>query len=197
MILFNDGGNFGIDSGVVQIWVSADSADSPASVPRWNWSLCMLARRAACSSSIALAMRERGRAVQQTKVFVWIYFDSTSPGRPGSGHEFVPLYSFASRMRSNAWTTLEEYDFLNELIPQFLSQQEIRVIAPWLAGVVTAFFKKFPSRSSQFDRDRLTSVRFCFYTPPQPPCLSFLETPDMVRKSHSRLCQGNRCAQCS
>lgn len=62
-------------------------------------------------------------------------------------------------MRSNAWTTTEEYNHLTGLIPQFISQQEIRVIAPWLAGEAAKFFEKFPSRSAEFDRDSLIEVR--------------------------------------
>jgi len=63
-------------------------------------------------------------------------------------------------MRSNAWTTLEELEFLEALIPQFVTQQGVRVVGPWLAEKATAFFAKFPSRSAEFDRDRMTNVRF-------------------------------------
>ena len=80
-------------------------------------------------------------------------------------------------MRSNAWTTLEEFEFLEDLIPQFLAQQELRVIGPWLAGTATTFFAKFPSRSTEFDRDRLTKVRpTLVLLPPSIYLLSFLPT---------------------
>ena len=100
-------------------------------------------------------------------------------------------------MRSNAWTTVPEFDFLNDLVPKFLSQQDIRVVGPWLAELTTAFFEKFPSRSAQFDRDRLTKVCFIFaYF--IPPSHSFcVEIADVVRESHPRLRQGNRCSPCS
>ena len=67
-------------------------------------------------------------------------------------------FSCQRTMRSNAWTTLEEFNFLSDLIPQFVSQQEIRVVGLWLAEMAAAFFTNFPSRSAQFDRDRLTKV---------------------------------------
>ena len=73
-----------------------------------------------------------------------------------------PFTVLPARMRSNAWTTVEEFDFLTERIPQFICQQEVRSIAPWLAGVATNFFVKFPSRSAVFGRDQLTNVRFSF-----------------------------------
>jgi len=66
-------------------------------------------------------------------------------------------------MRSNAWTTVEELNFLEALIPQFISQQEVRVVGPWLAEKAVAFIAKFPLRSTEFDRDRLTKV--CFPPP--------------------------------
>jgi len=63
-------------------------------------------------------------------------------------------------MRSNAWTTLEEFNFLEGLIPQFVIQQEVRVVGPWLAEKTAAFFAEFPLRSAEFNRDRMTNVRF-------------------------------------
>jgi len=71
-------------------------------------------------------------------------------------------------MRSNAWTTLEEFTFLDGLIPQFLTQQGIRVVGPWLAETAAAFADKFPLRSAEFDRDRLTNVCFILVVIFQP-----------------------------
>ena len=65
-------------------------------------------------------------------------------------------------MRKNAWTTLEEYQFLGGYIPRFLKQQESRILAPFLAEVAKAFLAKFPSRCPQFDRDSLIPVRRLF-----------------------------------
>ena len=70
------------------------------------------------------------------------------------------LFSCQRTMRSNAWTTLEEFTFLEDLVPQFVSQQKVRVVGPWLAEKAAAFFAKFPLRSAEFDRDRLTKVCF-------------------------------------
>ena len=76
------------------------------------------------------------------------------------GHRSLvnPQRSPAS-MRNNAWTTTEELAFLNGKIPGFLRQQEVRVIAPFLAGVASEFLAKFPSRATQFSREDLTGVR--------------------------------------
>jgi len=63
-------------------------------------------------------------------------------------------------MRSNAWTTLEELEFLEALIPQFVTQQGVRVVGPWLAEKAAVFFAKFPSRSAEFNHDCMTNIRF-------------------------------------
>ena len=76
-------------------------------------------------------------------------------------------------MRSNAWTTVNEFEFLTEWIPQFRAQQDIRVVGPWLAGVSAAFLTEFPSRSAQFERDRL--IKVCF--PPLVASQPFQFTP--------------------
>ena len=95
---------------------------------------------------------------------VWAYLDHASSG---TYPQLRTLYPLASKMRSNAWTTVEECKFLDDLIPQFLSQQEIRVVGPWLTEIATTFFANFPSRSTQFDRDRMTKVCFIlFFTNP-------------------------------
>jgi hypothetical protein len=66
-------------------------------------------------------------------------------------------------MRSNAWTTQEEYDFLTALLPKFISQRETRSIAPFLGETACDFLKRFPARSSSFDRKQMAVVRFqCF-----------------------------------
>ena len=54
-------------------------------------------------------------------------------------------------MHSNAWTTLEEYNFLEGYILWFLKQQETGVVAPFLAEVTMAFLAKFPSRSAEYN----------------------------------------------
>lgn len=64
-------------------------------------------------------------------------------------------------MRSNAWTTQEEYDFLTSLIPTFTSHQGIRDIAPFLTATADDFLIKFPARSPEYDREQMTKVRFC------------------------------------
>ena len=61
-------------------------------------------------------------------------------------------------MRRNAWTTVEEYEFLTGYIPRFVKQQEVRVVAPLLVEVATKFLTKFPSRSAMFDQDSLVVV---------------------------------------
>ena len=65
----------------------------------------------------------------------------------------------ASRMRSNAWTTVDECKYLNDLIPKFLSVQESRGVGAWLASTATEFLKKFPLRTKKFNRESLTKVR--------------------------------------
>jgi len=84
-------------------------------------------------------------------------------------------------MRSNAWMTLEEFKFLDGLIPQFLTQQGVRVVGLWLAGTAAMFLTKFPSRSAKFDRDHLTTVCMLFVSCViQQPSHSFhIETTDM------------------
>ena len=57
---------------------------------------------------------------------------------------------------------LEEFKFLDGLIPQFLTQQGVQVIGLWLAGTAAMFLTKFPSRSAKFDRDHLTKVCMLF-----------------------------------
>ena len=95
-------------------------------------------------------------------------------------------------MRSNAWTSLEEYEFLTEYIPRFLKQQGIRVIFPLLAEVADAFLLKFPSRSEKFNRDSLIPVG-CTLSCSLLPLILSLENPLLVRKPHSRRGQGWRC----
>jgi hypothetical protein len=52
-------------------------------------------------------------------------------------------------MRKSAWTTLQEYQFLEGHIPRFLKHQETGGVGYFLAQVTAAFFLKFPSRSIQ------------------------------------------------
>ena len=94
-------------------------------------------------------------------------------------------------MRSNAWTTVEELNFLEALIPQFVSQQEVRVVGPWLAEKATAFFAKFPLRSAEFDRDRLTKVCFSLMGSSRSLTHSVIETTDVVWEPHPRPYQRN------
>ena len=105
--------------------------------------------------------------------------------------EFCHLGLCQHTMRSNAWTSLEEYEFLTEYIPRFLKQQGIRVIFPLLAEVADAFLLKFPSRSEKFNRDSLIPVRCTLSC--SLPLLIFSENPLLVWKSHSRRGQGWRC----
>jgi len=133
----------------------------PASVPQRSESACISARRASCSSSrlspILLATGEDSSARSRLRTLCLNLFGGLYVrGHGASRTLYLPCQR---RMRSNAWTTLEEFDFLSNLIPQFMSQQEVRIIGPWLAATASNFFAKFPSRSAQFDRDRLTKVR--------------------------------------
>ena len=67
-------------------------------------------------------------------------------------------------MRSSAWTTTEEYEYLNGYIPRFLKQQETRVLSHFLAEVTIAFLDKFPSRRKEYDRESMLRVSHI------PPC---------------------------
>ena len=103
-------------------------------------------------------------------------------------HEFCHLGLCQHTMRLNAWTSLEEYEFLTEYILRFLKQQGIHVIFPLLAEVADAFLLKFPSHSEKFNRDSLIPVR-CTLSCSLPP-LIFSENPLLVWKSHSQRGQG-------
>lgn len=61
-------------------------------------------------------------------------------------------------MRGNAWTTLEEFEYLESLKTKFLAEQESRTVGSWLAHTAGLFLKKFPLRAEKFDRERLTLV---------------------------------------
>jgi hypothetical protein len=84
-------------------------------------------------------------------------------------------------MRKSAWTTLDEYLFLEGYIPRFLKQQEVRVVASFLAEVAAAFFLKFPSRREELNSEQWINVS-CVPRCPLPsliPPLS-LEDPQLV-----------------
>ena len=74
----------------------------------------------------------------------------------------------ASRMHSNAWTTVNKCKYLNNLIPKFLSVQERRGVGAWLASTATEFLKKFPLRTKKFNRESLTKVRANLPIPRSP-----------------------------
>ena len=61
-------------------------------------------------------------------------------------------------MRSNAWTTKEEYEFLTARIPGFLSHP--RNNAVFLAETAVSFLIEFPTRSLGHDRVQMITVRF-------------------------------------
>lgn len=67
--------------------------------------------------------------------------------------------SFTSSMRSNAWTTQPEYDFLSSQISRFLYQQEKCDIAPFIAETLNTFLTRFPSRATEFSKATLATVR--------------------------------------
>jgi hypothetical protein len=91
-----------------------------------------------------------------------------------------PVLPAASTMRKNAWTTLEEYSFLETYIPRFLKQQEIRIVAPFLAEVAAAFLEKFPSHRKEFDRESLVPVILFRSFVPLPFLILTLENPHLV-----------------
>lgn len=70
-----------------------------------------------------------------------------------------PRLPGASGMCGNAWTTLEEFNYLTALKTRFISEQDSRTVGSWLAHTAGEFLKKFPLRATQFDRGRLTNVR--------------------------------------
>ena len=61
-------------------------------------------------------------------------------------------------MRSNAWTTQDEFDYLTLCILCFVKQQEIRIVSSFLIEVATAFLVKFPSRAVEFTLKELSKV---------------------------------------
>lgn len=73
-------------------------------------------------------------------------------------HSARTLFS-ASIMRSNAWTTQDEFDYLTPCIPRFVEQQGLRIVSPFLIEVAKAFLAKFPSRATEFTCEELVKVR--------------------------------------
>ena len=86
----------------------------------------------------------------------------------------------ASRMRSNAWTTVNECKYLNDLIPKFLSVQERHGVGTWLTSTATKFLKKFPLRTKKFNRESLTKVRANLPI----PCSPLISPTDIAEVTH-------------
>ena len=63
-------------------------------------------------------------------------------------------------MRSNSWTTQEEYNFLDALVPKFLSGQEVCSIAPFLSEMAVAFLKEFPDCAVKYNHKKMAKVSF-------------------------------------
>ena len=62
-------------------------------------------------------------------------------------------------MRGNAWTTLEEFQYLNALKTRFTAEQDNQSVGSWLSHTASEFLKQFPLHAAQFNRERLKLVR--------------------------------------
>lgn len=92
-------------------------------------------------------------------------------------------------MRKNAWTTLEEFDFLTELIPQFHSagNQAYGDVSTFLGDTARLFLIQFPVRLEEFDRPAMIKVRFQWLHS-LTIYLHYLEITRMVWQPHPKHC---------
>lgn len=98
----------------------------------------------------------------------------------------------ANAMRKNAWTTLEEFDFLTERIPLFHSagSQGYGNVALFLGDLARLFLIQFPVRLEEYDRSSMTKV--CFrWMDSIAIYLCCLEIARMVWQPHPKHCEGN------
>jgi len=63
-----------------------------------------------------------------------------------------------ANMRGNAWTTVEEFKYLEALKTRFIAEQDNRTVGSWLSYTSSEFLRQFPLRAAQFDRERLKMV---------------------------------------
>jgi hypothetical protein len=63
-------------------------------------------------------------------------------------------------MRSNAWTTLEEYHFLEDLIPKLIISRQSGAVAPFYGETTVTFLATFPTRVEECTRKDWEKVCF-------------------------------------
>lgn len=99
-------------------------------------------------------------------IFVCLFGAMVAKLPCGPAPLFLPvLLSSASNMCSNAWTTLEEFTYVESLKPKSLAQQERHSVGSWLAHTASESFKKFPTCGAQFNCKCTTMVSILSFLP--------------------------------